>query len=352
MLGQFGRLFRCTVSREIRGRGDNSDPHSRANGQCHHIVLKSFAQSDASIKPPRDEIHEIVFYRDLDFNTRMLSNQRTQRRPENRVGRVFSGTDPDSSNRFIAQVGEQLDFVGQFIERGRKFCQQTSTGMRRRNTARCARQKPEPNVFLQPLERLAERRLSNAEPLSGARKTAFSSNDAENFQIARAALAAGETVVATARSANDITEARGTNSRLHALSLDITDEGAAVAAAQEAVDLVGTIDVLVNNAGQAKLGWFETISSEQVRRQFEVNVFGTMNVTRAVTPHMRARQSGLIVTISSVNGLLANPGGSVYASSKFAIEGWIEGFAQEWAAEKVNRLKVELKQSVDIAGGN
>ncbi|WP_163574982.1 SDR family NAD(P)-dependent oxidoreductase [Halomonas faecis] len=160
-------------------------------------------------------------------------------------------------------------------------------------------------------------------------------------EVARAALAAGETVVATARSVNDITEALGTNSRLHALALDITDEDAAIAVAQEAVDLLGTIDVLVNNAGQAQLGWFETISSKQVRRQFEVNVFGTMNVTRAVTPHMRARQSGLIITISSVNGLLANPGGSVYASSKFAIEGWIEGFVQELAPLNIKSMVVE-----------
>lgn len=161
------------------------------------------------------------------------------------------------------------------------------------------------------------------------------------MEIARAALAAGETVIATARSANDVTEALGSNCRLHALALDITDEGAAVAVAQEAVELVGRIDVLVNNAGKAQLGWFETISSAKVRRQFEVNVFGTMNVTRAAVPHMRARQSGLIITISSVNGLLANPGGSIYASSKFAVEGWIEGFAQELAPLNIKSMVVE-----------
>lgn len=161
------------------------------------------------------------------------------------------------------------------------------------------------------------------------------------MEIARAALAAGEAVVATARSVNDVTEALGPSRGLHALALDITDERAAVAVAQETVDLFGTIDVLVNNAGHAQLGWFETISSEQVRRQFEVNVFGTMNITRAVTPHMRARQSGLIITMSSVNGLLANPGGSIYASSKFAIEGWIEGFSQELEPLNIKSMVVE-----------
>ncbi len=161
------------------------------------------------------------------------------------------------------------------------------------------------------------------------------------MEIARAALAAGETVIATARSPNDVREALGSNSRLHALELDITDEQTAIAVAQETVERLGAIDVLVNNAGHAQLGWFETISSAQVRRQFEVNVFGTMNITRAVAPHMRTRQSGLIVTLSSINGLLANPGGSIYASSKFAIEGWIEGFAQELAPLGIKSMIVE-----------
>lgn len=160
-------------------------------------------------------------------------------------------------------------------------------------------------------------------------------------EIAGAALDAGETVVATGRSADDIRQALGTSSRLHALVLDITDEGAAIDVARHVVERHGRIDVLVNNAGQAQLGWFETISSAHVRRQFEVNVFGTMNVTRAVAPYLRARRSGRIVTISSVNGLLANPGGSIYASSKFAVEGWIEGFAQELAPFGIESMVVE-----------
>jgi len=78
-----------------------------------------------------------------------------------------------------------------------------------------------------------------------------------------------------------------------------------------------------------------------VRRQFEVNLFGTMNVARAVAPHMRARRSGLIVTISSVSGLVSNGGGAVYSASKFAVEGWMEGFAQELAPFGVRSLLVE-----------
>lgn len=161
-------------------------------------------------------------------------------------------------------------------------------------------------------------------------------------EITRAALAAGETVVATARSADAVREAcGGDHDRLHALALDITDADAALAVAAETIERFGAIDVLVNNAGYAELGFFETFTDAAVRRQFEVNLFGTMNVARAVAPHMRARRSGLIVTISSVSGLVSNGGGAVYSASKFAVEGWMEGFAQELAPFGVRSLTVE-----------
>lgn len=161
-------------------------------------------------------------------------------------------------------------------------------------------------------------------------------------EIARAALDAGETVVATARSTDAARDAfGGEHDRLHVLALDITDAAAANAVAAETAERFGAIDVLVNNAGYAELGFFETFTDAAVRRQFEVNVFGTMNVARAVAPHMRQRRSGLIVTISSVSGLVSNGGGAVYSASKFAIEGWMEGFAQELAPLGVRSLLVE-----------
>lgn len=161
------------------------------------------------------------------------------------------------------------------------------------------------------------------------------------YEIARAALDAGETVVATARSITAVKEAFGEQDRLHALALDVTDASAADAAVTETIERFGMIDVLVNNAGYAELGFFETFTDAAVRRQFEVNLFGTMNVARAVVPHMRARRSGLIVTISSVSGLVSNGGGAVYSASKFAVEGWMEGFAEELAPFGVRSLLVE-----------
>ncbi|UEM25158.1 SDR family NAD(P)-dependent oxidoreductase (plasmid) [Skermanella mucosa] len=161
-------------------------------------------------------------------------------------------------------------------------------------------------------------------------------------EITRAALDAGETVVATARSADAVRDAfGGEQDRLHVLALDITDAEAARSVATKTTERFGAIDVLVNNAGYAELGFFETFTDAAVRRQFEVNLFGTMNVARAVVPHMRERRSGLIVTISSVSGLVANGGGTVYSASKFAVEGWMEGFAQELAPFGVRSLLVE-----------
>jgi NAD(P)-dependent dehydrogenase (short-subunit alcohol dehydrogenase family) len=161
-------------------------------------------------------------------------------------------------------------------------------------------------------------------------------------EIARAALEAGETVVATARSASAVRQALGNErDRLLAFDLDITDAEAARAVTAETLARFGAIDVLVNNAGYAELGFFETFTDAAVRRQFEVNLFGAMNVARAVVPHMRERRSGLIVTISSVSGLVSNAGGAVYSASKFALEGWMEGFAQELAPFGVRSLIVE-----------
>ncbi len=161
-------------------------------------------------------------------------------------------------------------------------------------------------------------------------------------EIARAALDAGETVVATARSRDAARKAcGGEHDRLRALALDITDAKAAHAVVSETIDRFGAVDVLVNNAGYAELGFFETFTDAEVRRQFEVNLFGTMNVARAVAPHMRERRSGLIVTISSVSGLVSNGGGAVYSASKFALEGWMEGFAQELAPLGIRSLLIE-----------
>ena len=162
------------------------------------------------------------------------------------------------------------------------------------------------------------------------------------LEIARAALHAGDNVVATARSKAALSDALGDDhDSLLTLPLDVCDEKTVNESVQQAIEHFGRIDVLVNNAAQAQLGWFETIVPAEVRRNFDINVIGAMAVTRAVLPVMRRQRAGLLVTISSINGLVANAGGSVYSATKFALEGWMEGLAQEVAPLGIGSLIIE-----------
>ena len=142
--------------------------------------------------------------------------------------------------------------------------------------------------------------------------------------IATAALAAGHAVVATARNPDAVTAALGDHDNLLAVQLDITDPASVDAAINAAVARFGRIDVLVNNAGNFYAGYFEEISPTQMRAQIETNLFGPMNVTRAVLPVMRRQRSGHVVTISSTAGLIGQEFVAAYAASKFGVEGWME----------------------------
>jgi NAD(P)-dependent dehydrogenase (short-subunit alcohol dehydrogenase family) len=147
--------------------------------------------------------------------------------------------------------------------------------------------------------------------------------------IAQAALAAGNRVVATARDAANVVTAVGEHNDLLAASLDITDTASIEAAVNAAINRFGRIDVLVNNAGNFQAGYFEEISPEQFRAQMETNFFGPLNVTRAVLPVMRRQRSGHIVTITSTAGIVSGGFGSAYGASKFALEGWSESLHEE-----------------------
>ena len=142
--------------------------------------------------------------------------------------------------------------------------------------------------------------------------------------IAKAALAAGRAVVATARNADAVTAALGDHDDLLAVQLDITDPASVDAAITIAVERFGRVDVLVNNAGNFYAGYFEEVSPAQMRAQIETNLFGPMNVTRAVLPVMRAQHAGHVVTISSTAGLIGQEFVVAYAASKFGVEGWME----------------------------
>jgi len=117
--------------------------------------------------------------------------------------------------------------------------------------------------------------------------------------------------------------------QLHVLQLDITNKDEIEKAVCTVVGRSGGVHGLVNNAGIGLRGYFEDLSEEEIHQLFEVNVFGTMTVTRAVLPHMRAARRGRIVIISSVAGRIGSPSASAYCATKFAQEAFGESLAQE-----------------------
>jgi NAD(P)-dependent dehydrogenase (short-subunit alcohol dehydrogenase family) len=159
--------------------------------------------------------------------------------------------------------------------------------------------------------------------------------------IAKAALAAGNAVVATGRNIDTVSKAIGQADDLLVVTLDITDPASAQAAVQAAVERFGRIDVLINNAGNFIAGFFEEITPDDFRAQLETNLFGPLNVTRAVLPVMRSQRSGLVVTMSSTAGLVGGAFCTAYAASKFALEGWSESLTPEVAPFGVRTMLVE-----------
>ena len=159
--------------------------------------------------------------------------------------------------------------------------------------------------------------------------------------IAHAALADGNAVVAAGRNVAAITERLGESDALLPVALDVTDEAQAKAAVEAALAKFGRIDVLVNNAGFGLLAAVEESSDADVRRMYDTNVFGLLNVTRAVLPVMRAQRSGHVVNMSSIGGYRAGAGFGVYSSTKFAVEGITESLHAELKPLGIHATVVE-----------
>ncbi len=149
--------------------------------------------------------------------------------------------------------------------------------------------------------------------------------------IAKAALAAGNAVVATGRNPEAVTASVGESADLLTVKLDVTKPSDAEAAVRAAVERFGRIDVLVNNAGTFEAGFFEELTPDQVERQLSTTLIGPMHVTRAVLPAMRRQRAGHIITISSAAGLVGQEFCTAYAASKFGLEGWMESLRLEIA---------------------
>ncbi len=149
-------------------------------------------------------------------------------------------------------------------------------------------------------------------------------------EIAQVALEAGHNVVVTARRPESLSSfVDEFGARAVPVALDVTDKSQIAAAVQTAVDAFGGIDVLVNNAGHGYLSAVEEGEDAEVRRLFDTNYFGVVDMIKAVLPAMRARRAGHIVNISSMTGLVANPPNAYYSSTKFALEALTEALAAE-----------------------
>lgn len=147
--------------------------------------------------------------------------------------------------------------------------------------------------------------------------------------IAQRALAAGDSVVATARTPESIPAELRHHPRLLAVALDVTNEAQAREAAAAAVRKFGTIDVLVNNAGFGLIGAIEESSAVEVERVFATNVFGLLHVTRAILPVMRSQRRGRVLNFSSIGGYASAAGFGIYCATKFAVEGISEAMSLE-----------------------
>jgi NAD(P)-dependent dehydrogenase (short-subunit alcohol dehydrogenase family) len=159
-------------------------------------------------------------------------------------------------------------------------------------------------------------------------------------EIAKAAVAAGDKLIATARDARSFDRFKG-NDNVIAVAIDVTDEAQVVAGVREGLSRFGRIDVLVNNAGFGLLGAIEETPAESVEHIYRTNVFGLLNVIRAVLPGMRRQRSGRIINLSSLGGFRASAGWGVYCSTKFAVEGITEALHDELAPLGIHATVVE-----------
>ncbi len=176
------------------------------------------------------------------------------------------------------------------------------------------------------------------------KKTWFITGTSQGFglEIVKQALAHGDNVVATSRNSTHLQkEVNDSSQHFLPLQLNLLNEEEIKQAIDQSIARFGQIDYVVNNAGYGLLSGIEEASAKEVQSSFEVNVFALLNVTRAVLPHMRSIQSGHIINISSVFGLIAGAGWGIYCSTKFAVEALSEALAQEVKPFGINVTLIE-----------
>lgn len=150
------------------------------------------------------------------------------------------------------------------------------------------------------------------------------------LSLVKKLIATGQRVAATSRQVESLVEAVGTSSdQFLPLQVDLTNEASVREAVQKSQETFGALDVVVNNAGYGIGGSIEELTDAETRTSFDVNVFGTLNVIRAVMPYLRQQRSGHIINIASIAGFAANTGWAIYGASKFAVVGLSEVLAED-----------------------
>jgi NAD(P)-dependent dehydrogenase (short-subunit alcohol dehydrogenase family) len=148
--------------------------------------------------------------------------------------------------------------------------------------------------------------------------------------LAKKLLTAGYKVAATSRTVAALNDAVGTHENFLPLEVSLTDEKSVEKAIADTLQKFGQIDVVVNNAGYGQFGTLEEVTDNESRQNFDINVFGSLNVIRAVMPHLRAQRSGRIFNIASIGGFVGNfAGWGIYCATKFAVAGFTESLAAE-----------------------
>ena len=191
-------------------------------------------------------------------------------------------------------------------------------------------------------------------------------------ELASLALQQGNRVVVTARKTFDIEDIVAPYPETAiAVKLDVTDKADIKASVEKALETFGGIDVLVNNAGIGYFGAVEESEDDEVRRMFDINVFGLANMIKEVLPIMRKQRSGHIVNIASIGGLVSFPAVGFYNATKYAVDGLSEalaketahlgikvtviapsGFRTDWAGRSANNSKIEIEDYAPSAGKN
>ena len=161
-------------------------------------------------------------------------------------------------------------------------------------------------------------------------------------EIALAALERGDKVAVTARNTNSVADivTQYPNTAI-ALSLDVTDKAQVTQAVAQTCAILGSIDVLVNNAGYGYVAAIEEGEEDAVRALFETNFWGALTLTKAVIPHMRDNGGGTILNNSSQAGLMSNPGTGYYSASKYALEGLMEALGKEVTGQNIRVCSVQ-----------